>query len=398
MAGPGLIVTAAFIGPGTVTTASQAGATYGFQLLWVMVVATAATIFLQNLAARVGLATRVPLGIAIMQSLPNRFARWLIGALAVFAIGFGNGAFQAGNLTGARVGLEIMTGIENQGWVLGVAMVATGTLLLASYRRIEIVLIAMVAAMSMGFLVTMIMIRPQPIGMLQGLLPVIPEGALVTILGLLGTTIVPYNLFLYAGLVQRKWPQDGDLRTAMSEARADSTLSIGLGGLVSAAILVTAAVAFFGSEKTLTSVTEMTAQLEPLLGPHTARLFFGLGLFAAGLTSAITAPLAAAMAISGVFGWGDDPASTRFRGIWLAVMIFGLSIAWTWSKSPMQIIVVAQAANGVLLPVVVGLLILACNRHPALGELRPRWWENGMAAGVFLLIVLLSGNLFLRFF
>ncbi len=394
--GPGLVVTAAFIGPGTVTTASTAGAAFGFQLLWVMVFATAATIFLQNMAGRIGLATRLPLGIAIMESLPSQFARWVLGALAVFAIGFGNSAFQAGNLTGARVGFEIMTGDGRPGWVFGVATLAIGTLLVSSYRRIEIVLVSMVAAMSLGFLATMILLRPDPIKMAGGLVPVIPPNSLVTILGLLGTTIVPYNLFLYAGLVQRKWKKDIDVRTAMSDARADSALSIGLGGLVSAAILVTAAVAFFEAGKTLTGTADMAIQLEPLLGRQTARLFFGLGLFAAGLTSAITAPLAAAMAISGVFGWSDDPKATRFRCLWMGVMGIGLVVAWYWSKSPKEIIVVAQAANGILLPIVVGLLIFACNKHPGLRNHRPRWWENTIAIGVFLMILVTTVNLFMK--
>ncbi|MDP1560177.1 MAG: Nramp family divalent metal transporter [Pirellulaceae bacterium] len=398
IAGPGLVVTAAFIGPGTVTVASQAGADYGYQLLWVLALATAVTIFLQAMATRIGLATRVPLGIAIKESLNSPLARWLVGALVVFAIGFGNSAFQAGNLTGARIGLEIMTGSQRPEWIWVLAAIASGTLFMSSYRRMEIVLIAMVATMSLGFLVTVILIRPEPMGMVRGLAPTFPQNSLVTILALLGTTIVPYNLFLHAGLVQRRWSQERDVQTAINEARADSVLSIGLGGLVSAAILVSAAVAFFGTGATLTSVNDMAVQLEPLLGRQTSRFFFGVGLFAAGLTSAITAPLAAAMAITGVLGWSDDPKAIRFRCIWIGVMTIGFVVAWFWSKSPKEIIVVAQAANGVLLPLVVGLLIFVCNRHQRLKRHRPSWWENAIAIGVFLIILGLNWNLLVKFF
>lgn len=398
MAGPGLVVTAAFIGPGTVTTASKAGATYGFQLLWVFVVATMATIFLQNLAARIGLATRVPLGIAIMESLKSQAARWVVGALAVFAIGFGNSAFQAGNLTGARMGLEIVTGSARPEWVYLIVVIAIGTLFMSSYKRIEFVLIAMVAFMSLGFLATALLIRPEPTKVVAGLIPTIPPGSLLVVLGLLGTTIVPYNLFLHAGLVQRKWSANDETRAAISAARADSALAIGLGGLVSAAILVTAAVAYAGTGVELKSTADMPAQLAPLLGRQIANLFFGVGLFAAGLTSAITAPLAAAMAISGLFGWGDDPTSIRFRVIWLSVMAFGLIVALVWNKSPMEIIVVAQAANGLLLPVMVALLILVSHKHPRLHEYRPAWWETVAAVGVLTLVLLLSGNFFRKLF
>lgn len=398
MAGPGLVVTAAFIGPGTVTTASKAGATYGFQLLWVFVVATMATIFLQNLAARIGLATRVPLGIAIMESLKSQAARWIVGALAVFAISFGNSAFQAGNLTGARMGFEIVTGSTWPEWVYLIAAMAIGTLFMSSYKRIEFVLIAMVAFMSLGFLATAILIRPEPAKVVEGLIPAVPQGSLLVVLGLLGTTIVPYNLFLHAGLVQRKWSANDETRASISAARADSALAIGLGGLVSAAILVTAAVAFAGTGVELKSTADMPAQLAPLLGRQMANLFFGVGLFAAGLTSAITAPLAAAMAISGLFGWGDDPTSIRFRVIWLSVMAFGLVVARIWNSSPMEIIVVAQAANGLLLPVMVALLILVSHKHPRLREYRPAWWETLAAIGVLTLVLLLSGNFFRKLF
>lgn len=394
VAGPGLIVTAAFIGPGTVTTASKAGALFGFQLLWVLALATTVTIFLQTMAARVGLATRKPLGIAIVESLQSAWARWFVGSLAVFAIGFGNSAFQAGNLTGARMGLEIMTGVDRPEWIFVLGALASGTLLLSNYRRIEIVLIAMVAAMSLGFLLAAILLRPAAIDVARGLIPSLPDGSLLTVLGLLGTTVVPYNLFLHAGLVQRRWKHEVDLGVAYRAAWADSVLSIGLGGMVSAAILVSAAVAFFGSGATLNTAADLATNLQPILGPQVARWLLGVGLLAAGLTSAITAPLAAAMAIAGVLGVGDDPKALRFRGIWMAVMLIGLSVAWFWNKSPMQVIVVAQAANAVLLPVVVGLLIFTCHHHPQLRDARPSWRENTVAAGVFLLVLVLTGNLF----
>ncbi|MBL8892559.1 MAG: Nramp family divalent metal transporter [Planctomycetaceae bacterium] len=398
MAGPGLVVTAAFIGPGTVTTASKAGAKYGYQLLWVLVVATLATIFLQNMAARVGLVTRVPLGIAIMESLKSQGMRWFVGVLAVFAIGFGNSAFQAGNLTGARIGLEIIAGSTHAEWVYLIAGMAMATLFMSSYKRIEFVLIAMVAFMSVGFLATAVLIRPEPSAVGAGLLPTVPKDSVLVVLGLLGTTIVPYNLFLHAGLVQRKWNANDETLVSIAAARADSALAIGLGGLVSAAILVTAAVAYSGAGVELKSAADMPAQLAPLLGHQVANLFFGVGLLAAGLTSAITAPLAAAMAISGLFGWGDDPKALRFRVIWLGVMGFGLVVARIWNNSPMEIIVVAQAANGLLLPVMVALLILVSHKHPRLSAYRPAWWENLAAVAVLALVLVLSGNFFRKLF
>jgi manganese transport protein len=391
-----LVVTAAFIGPGTVTTASQAGAAFGFSLLWVLCLATAATIILQNMAAKIGLSTGTGLGQAIRQTLPWTAARWAVGGLTVLAIGCGNSAFQAGNLTGARAGLEIMTTVVSPTWVLGLGAVASCILLLSNHRRIEIVLMAMVLAMSLGFVLTAILAGPAPRMIATGLVPRLPEGSVLTALGLLGTTIVPYNLFLHAGLVQAKWSGFADRVEAARAARADTVLSVSLGGVVSIAILIAAAAAFFGTGQTLRTVHDLPQQLEPLLGREVARFLFGLGLFAAGLTSAITAPLAAAMAICGVCGWSEHLHSASFRGVWALVMASGVTVALLWNQSPLQVIVAAQAANAILLPIVVGLLIYVSHTHQQLRTQRPALWEQAAAAGVFGVILLLTGHALYR--
>jgi manganese transport protein len=396
IAGPGLVVTAAFIGPGTVTTASQAGATYGYSLLWVLLVATGATIVLQNLAARIGLVTKSSLGQAIRQTLPWPPARWAVAGLAVLAIGCGNSAFQAGNLTGARVGLEIMTGVGSPYWVLVLGAVASSLLLLSDYRRMELALMAMVLVMSLGFLLTAVLAAPSPWVIAAGIVPRVPEGSILTALGLLGTTLVPYNLFLHAGLVRAKWAGFGDSAAAGQAAHADTILSVSLGGIVSIAILVTAAAAFFGTGQTLSSIRDLPQQLEPLLGSSAARVLFGLGLFAAGLTSAITAPLAAAIAISGVSGWTENLTSWGFRSVWSVVMIVGVIVALFWNQSPIQIILAAQAFNAILLPTMVGLLIYVSHVHPQMRTRGPSLVENGAAGLVLGVVLLLTGHTIYR--
>ncbi len=114
--GPGLLVTAAFIGPGTVTTASRAGAGFGFAVAWALVFAVVATIVLQEMSARLGLVTREGLGDALRTTFTNRAVRVLATSLVVAAIAFGNAAFQMGNITGAGLGLEALTGVSHRTW------------------------------------------------------------------------------------------------------------------------------------------------------------------------------------------------------------------------------------------------------------------------------------------
>ncbi len=288
--GPGLLVTAAFVGPGTLTTASRAGAEFGFSLLWAVLFSIVATIVLQEMAARLGLLSRQGLGEAIRSTFNQPVARFLACFLVVAAIAVGNAAYQAGNITGAAVGISEIAGPTTPNWVWSVLVGAMAFALLATgkFKLLERVLIALVGLMSAVFLLTAIYVAPDWSQLFQGLLrPRVPVGSELTVIALIGTTVVPYNLFLHASSVQQQWPSSMPARQALREARADTLLSVALGGLITLAIVATAAAAFY-QRATIGNAGQMAAQLEPLLGPA-SRYAFGLGILAAGLTSAICA-------------------------------------------------------------------------------------------------------------
>jgi Mn2+/Fe2+ NRAMP family transporter len=226
--------------------------------------------------------------------------------------------------------------------------------------------------------------------MLRGLLtPAIPAGSLVTVIALVGTTVVPYNLFLQASAVQQKWPADVPLAAALHESRLDTGLSIGLGGLITLAVMGTSATAFFGTDTPFSAVT-MAQQLEPLLGAG-ARYFFAAGLFAAGLSSAVTAPLAAAFAVCGALGWERDLRAPGFRLVWLVVLLTGTVFAALGTR-PLTAILFAQAANGFLLPICAIFLLLEMNRERELGRYTNRPLSN-LLGGLVVLVTLGLGGL-----
>jgi manganese transport protein len=391
--GPGLLVTAAFIGPGTVTTASVAGASTGYALLWALIFAIFATIVLQEMSARLGVVSREGLGEALRTTFDNPLIKFAAILLVVAAIAFGNAAFQTGNITGAALGLETLSGVSPQTWAIIVGIVAFVLLASGAYRFIERALVALVIVMSLVFIVTaIIVIRPGDVGnILAGaFVPSISPGTLVTVVALIGTTVVPYNLFLHASSVQEKWPESVPTREALVESRFDTTISIVLGGLITAAILVTGAAAFFGTGTEIQSAGQMAEQLEPLLGP-TAKYFFAIGLLAAGFTSAITAPLAAAYATSGALGWERNLRSWKFRAVWFIVLVFGTIFA-VLGTNPVAAIVFAQAANGVLLPLVAVFLLFAVNRSDLMGEHRNGTITNILGG----IVVLIAAGIGLR--
>lgn len=382
--GPGFIVAAAFIGPGTVTTCTLAGAAYGMTLLWVLLGATAATVVLQEMSARLGLVTREGLTDAFSHLSPpwGRGLAWVAGGAAVIGVI----AFQAGNLTGAGLGLAAVTGTDAAVWTGAVAVLAGVLLVAGRYVLLERLLMACVALMGVVFLVTAVSLAPRFNELVAGLLlPRIPDGAALTALALVGTTLVPYNLFLHASTVQARWPTADDLPAA----RRDLLLAVGVGGLVSASIVVTAASVLAGSA--VDSATDMAAQLEPVLG-RWARLAFGLGFATAGLTSAITAPLAAAYIVSGLLGSAADLRAPLARVVVVGCVAIGAFLALAGIQ-PLRLIVFAQAANGLILPVIALALVIAMNDKRRLGRYANRWLGNVTGVAIVGLCCLLAFRL-----
>ena len=380
--GPGILVTAAFIGPGTITTASSAGANFGFALLWALVFSIFATIVLQEMSARLGLVTRAGLAEAMRSTFHSKLFGNLSVLLVIAAVGFGNAAYEAGNIAGAALAITSVTDIDRA--TAAIALGALSALLLGSgrYRVLEVALIGLVLTMSAVFIIAAILVAPALEEILSSLLrPTMPSGSALTVIALIGTTVVPYNLFLHANAVREKWGDDIPLDSALSQSRWDTGLSIGLGGLITLAILATAATAFFQTGLEFAG-NSMAVQLEPLLG-STAKYVFAMGLFAGGLTSAITAPLAASYAVCGALGWSQELSSGRFRLVWGTVLLTGTVFAALGTK-PLTAILFAQAANGFLLPVVALFLLAVMNKKQLLGK-----YCNGLLANALGAVVVL---------
>ncbi|NAS13085.1 Nramp family divalent metal transporter [Poritiphilus flavus] len=381
--GPGILVAAAFIGPGTVTACTLAGVKFGTALLWAMLLSIVATVVLQEMAARLGIITQKGLAGVLKTELTIPWFRSLALLVVLSAIVIGNAAYEAGNIGGATLGLEVFFG---QGyrqfypWIIG--LVAFVLLYLSSYKALEKVFVILVGIMSVSFLTTAIITGPDIKKVAQGLfMPEVPEGSLLTIIALVGTTVVPYNLFLHASLVREKW----NSAAGLSDARKDTLISVFLGGLVSMAIIVSAA-AIPGDQ--LESVMDLARGLEPLYG-DAAKYFMGVGLFAAGVTSAITAPLAAAYVAGSVFGWEKGTKHFKFRLVWILVLISGVSVL-SFDINPIQVIKFAQVANGILLPFIAVFLVWMVNKKGIMGNYKNDIWQNILAITILLLATVLG--------
>ncbi|MBQ6454414.1 MAG: Nramp family divalent metal transporter [Coriobacteriales bacterium] len=387
--GPGALVAAAFIGPGTVTTCTVSGANYGYMMLWAMLFATFATIVFQEMAARVGIISGKGLG----ENIRDRFASkkalmWISIILVIVAIFIGNVAYETGNITGSVMGAEaVITGNSavHIALILIIAGLAFALLFVGKYDLVEKVLTAIVIVMGLVFVVTALASDVNWGAVIKGLftpqMPSNDKAGIVATIGLIGTTVVPYNLFLHASSASERWKDPEQI----GDARFDAILSIGLGGLISMCIIIAAAANIYGTGVTVANGKDFALALKPILG-NWATWCIAIGLLAAGFTSCITAPLAAAFAVSGALGWGKDMKDMKFKAVWMIVIVCGIIMAIWLGKSPTELILTAQAANAIILPLM-AFFVLYCANGADLGEFKNHIFAN--ICGVLIIVVTL---------
>lgn len=381
--GPGALVAAAFIGPGTVTTCTKSGASAGYTLLWAMLFSTIATIVFQEMSARLGIVTKKGLGENIRERITNPILKAVAVAIVIVAIFVGNCAYETGNLTGGILGIQaVLPSLKTEMIVIVLAILAVALMWSGNYKRIESVLTGLVIVMSVVFLATAVASSPDWGAVLKGLFtPSFGENDLMTVVGLIGTTVVPYNLFLHASSSAERWSSGN--KEDVANARFDSILSIGLGGLVSMAIIIAASANLYGTDQAINNGADMALAVEPILGSW-AKWFIAIGLLAAGFTSTITAPLAAAFATTGALGMKKDMKSMKFRAIWLVVILIGGFLAVALGSSPTELILVAQAANAIILPLI-AFFVIYCVNSKSMGEFKNGIFSNIL--GVVIIVV-----------
>ena len=384
--GPGPFITAAFIGPGTVTVCTLAGIRYDYTLLWALVLSVVTTIFLQELSGRLGILTRMDLSQLVRTETESKWKRYSIMTLILLAIGIGNVAYQGGNNTGTSLGLGIF--IEVPTWQigqlslklgnLGVGLLAAGLLWTGNYKRLERILVGLVIFMSIAFIIAAALTKPDISAILRGFVPTFSSEKLPTLVALIGTTVVPYNLFLYASLVQKQWITAAELPSM----RRDLWISIVLGGFVSCAILV-AGVA--NPSHNLETAQDIARGLTGVFGVFGTYLM-GFGLMAAGLTSSLTAPLAAGLVICGILGWNQNIQSTSMRASMGVILLLGILFS-SFGIKPVTLIILAQLANGILLPLISGWLLWISRSKKLLGS--HALGSKGIIFGSFIWVITL---------
>ena len=384
--GPGLIITSAFIGPGTVTLCSLSGIEFGYSLIWCVIFAILATCYLQELSSRLGIISRKGLG-DVLKANKNPLIKNSSYLLIVLSLFIGNTAYESGNISGTVMGLETFLGsgiINNSSasvniYPILIGIILVGIILVGSYNVFEKLLIGLVFIMSITFIITAILSKPSLGDLISGLKPSVNETNYLYVIGLIGTTVVPYNLFLHSYLAKQKWKKIEDYKLSIP----DTIISILIGGIISISIIITAASNnHLINGSSIKNAIDLGSQLTPYLGDF-SKYFISIGLFSAGITSSITAPIATSYALSGIFNYKAEWKDKKFKTVAIVIILFGVLFS-SINYNPIIIIKLAQFINGLFLPLISVFLLWAINQKEIMGN-----YVNSMSYNLLGIIIIM---------
>ena len=297
-AGPAYLVSVGYMDPGNWATDLEGGSRFGYALIWVILMSNMMAVLLQTLAARLGIVTGKDLAQACRSeySKAASFALWIMCEIAIAAT-------DLAEVLGTILGLNLLFGLP---LLWGSAVTLFDTFLLLAIQRLgirkmEAFILSLISIIAGGFIVNLFLAKPDWGSAAAGLAPSLPVGSLYIILGIIGATVMPHNLYLHSSLVQTRRVS----RTIDSKAQAckfnflDSVIALNGAFLVNSAILILAAAVFFRHGLVVTEIQQAHKLLEQLLGTQAASIAFGLALLAAGQSSTLTGTLAGQIVMEG---------------------------------------------------------------------------------------------------
>jgi manganese transport protein len=386
--GPAVVASVAYVDPGNFATNIQGGASYGYQLLWVVVLANVSAMLFQGLSARLGIVTGQNLAELCRQHFPRPvvLAMWLISEVAAMAT-------DLAEFVGASIGLSLLLHIPLlAGMVLtGIITYAILTLQSRGFRLLELVVSALVGVIALAYLGETL-IAPINWGAVAvgAVVPRLSDAGAVTLaVGIVGATVMPHAIYLHSSLTQNRIrPQDEPARRRLiALSDREVLVALGVAGLVNMAMLAMAAAVFHdGVHQGISEIGEAYHTLTPLLGTAAASLFL-CALLASGLSSSVVGTLAGQVIMQGFVGFAIPIWLRRLVTMAPAFLVIGLG------ANPTTALVLSQVVLSLVLPLPVIALLIFSRRPALMGAYTLR--GRGLALGITATIVILALNLIL---
>lgn len=381
-AGPAAVVTSAFIGPGTITTATSAGVDFGYALLWAVVFSGLSLVIIMNMASRIAIIGNKNIIEASTELLPNSkvWKFFVLGLLAV-VIGLTALGFSAGNLIGATTGFAEIVPVSTPIAALLMGVIVSAALIFSTPQIVETIMQVFVAIMGIIFVVTALIVGPDFLPLLKGFVPTVPSGGIVNTIALIGTTFIGINLVYHSVASADKWTDEENLK----DSYFDTMMNVALGVVMTLALIITTATVLYGTGIVVDSPIVYVEALEPVLGSW-ARIFGATGLFFAGLSSSIATAYMAGLIFGKMFKWEED--DKRSKAISVAAIAIGTLFAMFGAR-PTQIILFAQATSGFFLPFISILFVIAANSK-SLGKYKNTMFQN-ILGGISIAVTFVLG-------
>jgi manganese transport protein len=408
--GPAILVSVGYMDPGNWGTDLQSGAQFKYDLLWVVGIASLMAIFMQVISARLGVVTGRDLAQCCRDWYP-RWTRWPNWLLSEFAIG----ACDLAEVLGSAVALNLLFHIP---LLWAVVITSLDVLLLLTLqgfgmRAIEAVVLVLIATISTCYFIEIFVIpQTQPSFVEMGHALVSPHfrkaGMLYLAIGIIGATVMPHNLYLHSALVQsRKLQKDeASIRSAVRFNTIDSVVALSIAFCVNAAILVLAAMVFFGKESVMvpgSAVVHFSANsdwirvayltLAPLLGTTAASTLFAVALLASGQSSTITGTLAGQVVMEGFMHWRMKPWVRRLITRTLAILPAVVIIGIRGDSSVTDLLTLSQVILALQLPFAMFPLLQFTSSRQRMGEWRNGWFLliAGWASAILITVMDIAG-------
>ncbi|MDH5398583.1 MAG: Nramp family divalent metal transporter [Cyclobacteriaceae bacterium] len=387
--GPGLITAALVFGPGSLTVGSKLGASFQYQLLWVVVGAALFMIAYTVMAARIGLSS----DISLLQYIREKYGK-ITAALLGVGMFMTTASFQAGNSIGAGVAFAELFNTPVIPWIIFFSGAAIVMLFFKGFYKIfEKVMLLLVGLMLVSFFVTIVVTKPVLTDVLTGFKPAVPPGSERLTIALVASTFSIIGAFYQSYLVREKGWRAGQERTCLRETIAGIIIL----ALITLSVLICAGNVLHAQDIEVKSVADMGRILEPLFGRFTSWLFT-FGLFAASFTSLLGNGTIGGSMLADGFGMGSDLKSGKVRGMIMLVIVFGASIAIIFGALPLELIVFAQGLTIIIVPVVAFFILMIANQQ-LMGKLKNNLTYNVIGAiGLIVLLALAISNVKLIFF
>jgi manganese transport protein len=385
--GPGILVTVGFIDPGNWAANLAAGAEYGYKLLWMVTLSTIMLIVLQHNVAHLGIVTGRCLSEAATEYLRPLVSRTVLFSAITAAVATG-----MAEILGAAIALHMLFQVPLKIGAL-LTGIGCGWMLWAnSYKRLEIWIMGFVSIIGVAFLFELSLVNIEwseaAIGWVT---PVIPDGAMLVVMSVLGAVVMPHNLFLHSEVIQsRQWNLEDAavIKRQLKYEFADTLFSMCIGWAINSAMILVAAAVFFSNQVSVNELEQAEIMLRPLLG-NAAAVVFAIALLFAGISSTVTAGMAGGSIFAGIF---REPYDIKDRHSWMGVAItYGLAVAVIFFiESPFQGLVYSQMFLSIQLPWTIFLQIYLTSSTKVMGKYANTGLQQIVLWGIGLIVSALN--------